>query len=68
MFHSLNSIEWHPNRSIASHFASLADAEERLSVVCLEPRTWVLPFDVLSQGEQERANVARGLGEDGQVW
>ena len=59
--------EWHPNRPMASLFASLADAEERLSVVCLEPRTWVLLFDVLSEGEQERASVARGLGQDGQV-
>eukprot|EP01083_Nonionella_stella_P073079 197361_1 len=60
-------IMWEANKSTASHFRSAADASERLSAVCLDPACWVLPFDVLSQGEQERANIARNLGEDGQI-
>lgn len=39
----------------------IQDAMQRLTAVCMEPRTWQLPYDQLSNGEQARASLARQL-------
>ena len=54
--------EWGENKAIASHFDSAADAQNRLSAVGFNSvPSWLRPFNVLSNGEQFRANLARGL-------
>jgi ABC-type lipoprotein export system ATPase subunit/GNAT superfamily N-acetyltransferase len=57
-----DEIQWHRNRTVASHFASAADATERLCGVGLNSiPSWAKPFHVLSTGEKFRANLARAL-------
>ncbi len=53
---------WDKNKSVASHFASAADAVERFGAVGLNSvPTWTKPFHVLSNGEQFRCDLARRL-------
>lgn len=53
---------WEEGKSIASHFNSPQDAVERLSASGLmSVPDWVKPFDVLSNGQKFRANLARKL-------
>jgi GNAT superfamily N-acetyltransferase/ABC-type lipoprotein export system ATPase subunit len=53
---------WDSTRSIASHFANPVDANEKLSAAGLmSVPEWVKPFNVLSNGQQFRANLARSL-------
>jgi GNAT superfamily N-acetyltransferase len=55
-------VEWHPGRAIVSHFASVEDAQERLSAVGLNSLpSWVRPYRVLSTGERFRADLARRI-------
>lgn len=59
--------DWLPNRSIASHFESPMDANEKFSAAGLmSVPTWVKPYSVLSNGERFRADLARSL-KDGAV-
>lgn len=53
---------YHPFRSIAAHFDSAAEAQEKLYAVGLNsvPK-WKLPITALSNGEQHRAYVAAHL-------
>lgn len=58
---------WEFNKSIASHFTSAIDANEKLSAAGLmSVPTWVKPYNVLSNGEKFRADLARSL-RDGAV-
>ncbi len=51
--------------SIASHFASPVEANEKLSAAGLmSVPEWVKPFHVLSNGQQFRANLARSLHDN----
>lgn len=57
--------KWEPSRSIASHFASADDATNRLTAVGLSSvPTWAKPYDVLSNGEKFRADLARSIHDD----
>lgn len=54
--------EWDSSRSIASHFDDPVDANEKLSAAGLmSVPEWVKPYNVLSNGQQFRANLARSL-------
>lgn len=55
-------VEWQPRRSIASHFASVEEAQEKLYAVGLNSiPVWRLPYSVLSNGQKFRADLARRL-------
>jgi len=58
---------WDPSKSIASHFQSPVEANEKFSAAGLmSVPTWVKPYHVLSNGEKFRADLARSL-KDGAV-
>jgi GNAT superfamily N-acetyltransferase len=60
-------IPWEPTKAIVSQFDSPDDAIKRLMAVGFNNvRSFVKPFQVLSNGEQFRANLARRL-KDGAV-
>ena len=66
-FGSSEEIVWQPNKSIASHFSSAVEANEKFSASGLmSVPTWVKPYSVLSNGERFRADLARSL-RDGAV-
>ncbi len=53
---------WFDNKSIASHFADVDDAQDRLGAVGFNSiPSWLRPYHVLSNGEQFRARLARQL-------
>lgn len=53
---------WMENVSVASHFDSAEEAQERLAAVGLNSiPSWFRPFHVLSTGEKFRADMARRL-------
>jgi len=61
-------VVWQPRRSIVSHFASAEEAAERFYAVGLNTvPTWRLPYDVLSNGQRFRADLARRLETGGIV-
>jgi len=56
--------EWHPRRTLASHFADPEDAADRFYAVGLNAvPVWRLPYRVLSNGQQFRADLARVIGD-----
>jgi ABC-type lipoprotein export system ATPase subunit/GNAT superfamily N-acetyltransferase len=58
---------WEHNKSVASHFNSFEDANERLTATGFNSiPSWLRPYHVLSNGEQFRADLARSL-ESGSV-
>lgn len=60
-----DSFDWKKNKSICSHFDSVEDAHQRLGAVGLNSiPTWMKPFDVLSNGESFRANLAINLKDN----
>ncbi len=53
---------WESNKSIASHFKDPVDANERLSAAGLmSVPEWVKPYNVLSNGQKFRADLAISL-------
>jgi len=59
---SEESIAWDDTASVASHFASVADARDKLGAVGLNSIPSMLrPYHVLSTGEKFRADLARRL-------
>jgi GNAT superfamily N-acetyltransferase len=53
---------WERDKSIASHFISADEAQDRLSAVGLNSiPSWLRPYHVLSTGEAFRADMARKL-------
>jgi len=55
-------IEWDNNKAICSHFESATDAQERLVAVGFNSiPSWMKPYNVLSNGEKFRADLARKL-------
>lgn len=55
-------IDWLPNKSVASHFDSVQDAQNKLAAVGLNSiPVWMKPYQVLSTGEKFRADLARRL-------
>lgn len=66
-FGTPETFEWKENKSIASHFSSPVEANEKFSAAGLmSVPTWVKPYHVLSNGERFRADLARSL-KDGAV-
>ncbi len=64
-FGKTQNINWHKNKSIASHFEDATIANEKLSAVGLmSVPDWVKPFDALSNGQKFRANMARSLKDN----
>eukprot|EP01083_Nonionella_stella_P097642 274438_1 len=55
---------WDPNRTVCEHFASLNDMEEKFEAVSLGLMLGSSKYEHLSQGEQDRVNIAIRLGED----
>ncbi len=56
------SPKWDPDRSIASHFDTVENAQNRLAAVGMNSiPTWLKPYHVLSTGEKFRADTARAL-------
>jgi ABC-type ATPase with predicted acetyltransferase domain len=56
------SPDWQEFKSIASHFDSAEDAVELLSAAGLMSiPEWVKPYDVLSNGQKFRADLARSI-------
>ncbi len=61
-------VEWSPTRSIVSHFDSAEEATERFYAVGLNSvPVWRLPYRVLSNGQQFRADLARRMVQGGVV-
>jgi GNAT superfamily N-acetyltransferase len=61
-FSQPKKLEWAPDRTVASHFDSPIDANERLSAAgLLSVPEWVKPYHSLSNGQQFRADLARSL-------
>ena len=59
--------KWDSDKAIVSHFSTPSEAIDRLMAVGLNSiPSWCRPFQVLSNGEQFRANLARKL-ENGAV-
>ena len=55
-------IEWDNRKSIASHFDSVQEASGRFGAVGLNSiPSWLKPYNVLSNGEKFRADLARKL-------
>jgi GNAT superfamily N-acetyltransferase len=64
-FGSEEKIKWNKHKAVVSQFESPDDAIERLSAVGLNSiPSWCKPFNVLSNGEQFRANLARRLKDN----
>jgi ABC-type lipoprotein export system ATPase subunit/GNAT superfamily N-acetyltransferase len=58
-------LVWQENQSIASHFETPVDANEKLSAAGLmSVPEWVKPYNVLSNGQQFRADLARSLHDN----
>jgi len=54
--------QWQNNKSILSHFDSVEDATEKMYAVGLSSvPTWVKPYQVLSNGEKFRVDLAKSL-------
>jgi ABC-type molybdenum transport system ATPase subunit/photorepair protein PhrA len=61
-------VDWQPRRSIASHFATAEEAADKFYAVGLNSvPVWRLPYNVLSNGQQFRADLARRLVDGGIV-
>ena len=66
-FGSPYSPSWNNMASIAAHFDSAEDASERLAAAGLMSiPEWVKPYNVLSNGQKFRADLARSI-KDGSV-
>lgn len=64
-FGTATNPRWESGRSIASHFDSAEDATNRLTAVGLSSvPTWAKPYEVLSNGEKFRADLARSIYDD----
>jgi len=65
-FGNVSSPQWDNDRSIAWHFDSAEDASERLAAAGLMSiPEWVKPYNVLSNGQQFRADLARSINNYG---
>lgn len=59
------TVEWDEGRAIASHFGTYKDATEKLMGVGLASiPAWLKPYNVLSNGEKHKADLARIINSD----
>lgn len=57
-----SAVEWDNAKAIASHFESIDDASGKFGAVGLNSiPSWLKPYNVLSNGERFRADLARRL-------
>ena len=64
-FGNPEQLEWDNHKSIASHFGSYEEATEKFGAVGLNSiPTWLKPYNVLSNGEKFRADMARRLKDN----
>jgi len=58
-----SSPRWYPREALAEHFDSAEEATEKFYAVGLNTvPVWRLPYDVLSNGQKFRADLARSIG------
>jgi len=56
------TINWRDNDAVCSHFENYDDAVNRLQAVGFNSiPQWLLPYKILSQGQQYRVNLARAI-------
>lgn len=68
VFGEEEKIEWDLSKSIASNFSSFEEASNKFGAVGLNSiPTWLKPYNVLSNGEQFRADLARRLHSNSQI-
>lgn len=61
-FGAHKAYNWDPTKAICSQFASIQEAQDRLTGVGLNSiPSWMRPYHVLSTGEQFRADMAQAL-------
>lgn len=64
-FGETTKVEWNNSKCIASHFDTFEDASSCFGAVGLNSiPTWLKPYNVLSNGEKFRANMARSLKDN----
>lgn len=64
-FGEIESHSWDNELCIASHFENFEDASHKFGAVGLNSiPTWLKPYNVLSNGEKFRADMARSLHND----
>ena len=64
-FGNVEDVHWDLTKSIASNFDSFEEASEKFGAVGLNSiPTWCKPYNVLSNGEKFRADIARRLKDD----
>lgn len=62
MFGNEDKIKWESNICVASHFRDFAEASSKFGAVGLNSiPTWLKPYNVLSNGEKFRCDLARKL-------
>lgn len=60
-----NSFDWDNTKAIASHFGSAQEAQNKLNAVGLNSiPSWLKPYQVLSNGEKFRADLAMQLKDN----
>ena len=65
LFGQEQNIEWNSNKAIISHFENAEEGSKKLmSVGFNSVPSWIKPFQVLSNGEQHRAILARALKDN----
>lgn len=61
-FGPITENKWTQNKSVASHFNNVEDATNKFYAVGLSSvPTWVKPYQVLSNGEKFRVDLAKSL-------
>ena len=64
LFGEETTPNWEDDKAIVSHFDSPNDAQDKLSAVGLNSiPAWFRPYEILSTGEQYRADLARRLSD-----
>ena len=64
-FGELETPEWNPTRSVISHFNDAQSAKELMYAVGLSAvPTWAKPYQVLSNGEKFRVDLARQIKDN----
>lgn len=64
----ITTPKWEENKSVAFHFENPLDANEKLSASGLmSVPDWVKPYNVLSNGQKFRADLARSLHNEAKI-
>jgi len=61
-FGTEDTITWNNDEAVCSHFKDYKDCTDRLQAVGFNSvPQWLLPYNILSQGQQYRVNLARAI-------